>query len=65
MPPLGVGSWRGSSRSLGDAADKCGKTRREVVTYDGSRTASIVITQDGETTTCSVPLPRGRLSCGG
>jgi hypothetical protein len=30
-----------------------------VVTYDGSRTASIVITQDGETTTCSLPLPRG------
>ena len=39
-------------------------TRREVVTYDGSTTASVVISQDGETTTCSLPLPRGRLSCG-
>jgi hypothetical protein len=38
-------------------------TRREVVTYDGSATARVVITQDGETRTCTMPLPRGRLTC--
>ena len=37
--------------------------RREVVTYDGSATAKVVITQDGTTQNCTLPLPRGRLSC--
>jgi hypothetical protein len=38
--------------------------RREVVTYDGSTTARVVITQDGESRTCTIPLPRGRPTCG-
>ena len=38
-------------------------TRREVVTYDGSATATVVITENGTTRTCTKPLPRGRLSC--
>ena len=38
-------------------------TRREVVTYDGSATARIVITQDGQERRCTMPLPRGRLTC--
>ena len=38
-------------------------TRREVVTYDGSATAKVVITENGTTRTCTRPLPRGRLSC--
>jgi hypothetical protein len=38
-------------------------TRREVVTYDGSDTAKIVITQDGTSKNCTMPLPRGRISC--
>jgi len=34
------------------------------VTYDdGSSTATVVITQDGVTKTCTLPLPRGRLVC--
>lgn len=37
--------------------------RREVVTYDGSTTAKVVITEHGTTKTCTRPLPRGRLSC--
>ncbi|MEP6618384.1 MAG: hypothetical protein ABJE47_03675 [bacterium] len=37
--------------------------RREVVTYDGSATAKLVITQDGTTKTCTVPLPHGRPTC--
>jgi hypothetical protein len=37
--------------------------RREVVTYDGSATATVVITQDGTTRNCTLPLPRGQLSC--
>ena len=37
--------------------------RREVISYDGSNAATVTITQDGTTTTCTLPLPRGRLSC--
>jgi hypothetical protein len=39
-------------------------TRREVVTYDGTATAKLVITQDGTTKNCTVSLPRGRPTCG-
>lgn len=38
-------------------------TRREVVTYDGSATAKLVITQDGTTKNCTLPLPHGRPTC--
>ena len=38
-------------------------SRREVITYDGSATAKVVITLDGETQNCTLPLPFGRLSC--
>jgi hypothetical protein len=38
-------------------------SRREVVTYDGSATAKVVITEDGNTQNCTLPLPFGRLSC--
>jgi hypothetical protein len=39
------------------------KERREVITYDGSATATLVITTDGTTKTCKLPLPRGIPSC--
>ena len=38
-------------------------TRREVITYDGSATAKVVITENGTTKNCTRPLPRGRLTC--
>ena len=38
-------------------------SRREVITYDGTATAKVVITQDGTTQNCTLPLPRGRLTC--
>lgn len=38
-------------------------TRREMITYDGSATAKVVITEDGNTQNCTLPLPFGRLSC--
>lgn len=40
-----------------------GRSRREVLTFDGSNVATLVITQNGVTKTCSVPLPHGRPSC--
>jgi hypothetical protein len=46
-----------------DGQSPVSSTRREVLTYDGSTTATVVITQDGETQTCALPLPRGRVSC--
>jgi hypothetical protein len=38
-------------------------TRREVLTYNGTATATLVITQDGTTKTCTIALPMGRPSC--
>ncbi len=38
-------------------------SRREVITYDGSATAKVVITEDGTTQNCTLPLPFGHLSC--
>ena len=38
-------------------------SRREVVTYDGSATAKVVITENGTTKNCTKPLPRGPLTC--
>jgi hypothetical protein len=38
-------------------------TRREVITYDGTAVAKVVITENGTTRTCSRPLPRGPLTC--
>jgi hypothetical protein len=38
-------------------------SRREVVTFTGSNSATVEITQDGSTRTCSLVLPHGSLSC--
>jgi hypothetical protein len=38
-------------------------SRREVLTYDGSATAQVVITENGVTRNCTRPLPRGPLTC--
>jgi len=38
-------------------------SRREVVTYDGSAVATVVITENGATRSCTRALPRGRLVC--
>jgi len=38
-------------------------SHREVITYNGSATANLVITQDGVTRTCTLPLPFGRPTC--
>jgi hypothetical protein len=37
--------------------------RREVITYNGTNTATVVITRDGVSQTCSLPLPHGRPTC--
>ncbi|MEP6778932.1 MAG: hypothetical protein ABJC26_03525 [Gemmatimonadaceae bacterium] len=38
-------------------------TRREVVTYNGTASATLVITQDGATKNCTLALPHGRPAC--
>ena len=38
-------------------------TRTELLTYDGDRTATLVITVNDRTRTCIVPLPVGRPQC--
>ena len=55
-------------RSMRATITYTGKTpttasRREVVTYDGSATAKLVITRDGVTKNCTIALPRGRPAC--
>jgi hypothetical protein len=37
--------------------------RREVITYDGTATAKVVITENGTTKSCTRALPRGPLTC--
>jgi hypothetical protein len=37
--------------------------RREVITYDGTSTAKLVITQNGTTKNCTLPLPFGHPTC--
>jgi hypothetical protein len=39
------------------------KERREVLTYDGTATAKLQITDNGTTKNCTVALPRGRPKC--
>jgi hypothetical protein len=55
-------------RSMTATVTLSGKTpstssRREVITYDGSATAKVVITHDGVTKNCTKPLPHGQLTC--
>jgi hypothetical protein len=38
-------------------------SRREVVTYNGTTTATVTITENGATKTCTRTLPRGALTC--
>jgi hypothetical protein len=56
------------TRSITSTVQITGQTattssRREVITYDGSATAKVIITQDGTTQNCTLPLPHGRLTC--
>ncbi len=55
-------------RAMQVTLTRTGKTpasasRREVITYNGTTTATLVITENGTTRTCSLPLPFGRPSC--
>ncbi|MHB8838193.1 MAG: hypothetical protein ACYC7F_04500 [Gemmatimonadaceae bacterium] len=51
------------SISVVRASGTTSSSRREVVTYDGTNTARMVVTQDGTTKTCTMPLPMGRPTC--
>jgi hypothetical protein len=56
------------TRSMSATVQITGQTatsssRREVITYDGSATAKVVVTQDGVTQNCTLPLPHGKLTC--
>ncbi|MFN0100423.1 MAG: hypothetical protein ACKVS7_17285 [Gemmatimonadaceae bacterium] len=54
-------------RVMGVSRTRNGKTvalrRREVLTFDGSAVAKLVVTQGERTKTCSIPLPFGRPTC--
>lgn len=46
-----------------DGGSPKSSTRREVVTFSGGSSAAVTITQDGTTKNCTLPLPRGRMTC--
>jgi hypothetical protein len=56
-----IRSMQATVTPAGSAAST--SSRREVITYDGTATAKVVITQDGVTKTCTKPLPHGKLTC--
>ena len=39
------------------------RSREEIITYDGSTTAKVVIIKNGVTKNCTLALPHGRLNC--
>lgn len=56
------------SRSISTTVQITGQSaksssRSEVITYDGSNKAKVVITQNDTTQNCTLPLPHGRLTC--
>ena len=46
-----------------DGAAAASTQRREVITFDGSAVAKMVVTTDGTTQNCTIPLPHGRPTC--
>lgn len=50
-----------ASRTIGTSTKT--SSRREVVTYDGSATAKLVITENGKVRNCTLPLPHGKPTC--
>lgn len=54
---------RASKASVTIGSTTTSVSRREVITYDGSATAKVTIVQNDTTKNCTMPLPRGRLSC--
>ncbi|MDB4905405.1 MAG: hypothetical protein JWO05_189 [Gemmatimonadetes bacterium] len=54
---------RAMSASLTYGSTTTTLTRREVITYDGTATAKVVITENGTVRSCTRPLPRGPLTC--
>lgn len=62
-PTAGTVTRSINARLKYDGEDEVSVSRREVITYDGSATAKVVITHDGATKNCTRPLPRGPLSC--
>jgi hypothetical protein len=56
-----IRSMRATVTYAGQAPES--RSRREVITFNGTSTASITITENGSTKTCTLPLPHGRPSC--
>jgi hypothetical protein len=56
-----VRSMRATVTFAGQSAET--RTRREVITFNGTSTATIVITENGTSKTCTLPLPHGRPNC--
>jgi len=62
-PTAGTVTRSMSATVTKDGSAPSTSSRSEVITYDGSATANVVITQDGVTKNCTKPLPHGHLTC--
>lgn len=62
-PTAGTVTRSMSATVTKDGSAPSTSSRSEVITYDGSATAKVVITHDGVTKNCTKPLPHGRLTC--
>ena len=58
-PPASGSVVRVMSVTVTRGGSSTSSSRREVVTYNGTDTATVVITKDGTTSTCKLPL-KGR-----
>lgn len=61
--PIAGTAIRSMSISVVRASGTTSSSRREVVTYDGTNTAKLVVTKDGTTKSCTLPLPWGKPTC--
>jgi hypothetical protein len=62
-PTAGTVTRSMSATVTKDGSAPSTSSRSEVITYDGSATAKLVITHDGVTKNCTKPLPHGHLTC--
>ena len=62
-PTAGTVTRSMSATVTKDGSAPSTSSRSEVITYDGTATAKVVVTQDGVTKNCTKPLPHGHLTC--
>jgi hypothetical protein len=63
QPPSSGTAIRAFSVTATVGGNTTTSTRREVITFNGTAPATVVITKDGVVQNCTLAMPHGRLSC--